>query len=61
MSTPTQADYDLLRQSIELGDNEEYHVDYDVLLEKKIMEIDPEWMNALREWNNQHGLGKWYA
>ena len=42
------------------GDSEDYHCEFDDLIEKRLMELDPEFMKALQEEYEKSGKSRWY-
>ena len=43
------------------GDSEDYHGTFDEILEKRLKELDPDFMKAMDEEYDQSGMSRWYA
>lgn len=59
MSLPTVDE--LKRLNGQLGDDEGYHAEFDILLEDKLLDLDREWLEAMRDAYRASGLSRWYA
>jgi len=59
MSTPTLQELALLKTA--LGDDEDYHSTFDDILEEKLMQLDPEWMTAMRQVYKDSRMRRWCA
>ncbi len=44
-----------------LGDSESYHGLFDDLLESRLQELDPKFMEAMKELYDKSGMSRWYA
>ena len=43
------------------ADDEAYHIEFDRLLEERLDQLDPEWMEAMRKEYDSSGAGRWCA
>ena len=43
------------------GDSEDYHGTFDDILEKRLKELDPEFVKAIDEEYDKSGMSRWYA
>lgn len=59
MSQPHEGTLIELRKII--GDDEAYHGYFDDILEAKLMELDPEWMTAMKKEYKNSGNRRWCA
>lgn len=59
MSKPSEEELQILMDVI--GDDELYHAEFDRLLEKKLMELDPEWMFDMRNAYRDSEMNRRYA
>ena len=59
MSKPTERELANLKR--EGSDSASYHVEFDALLEAKLMELDLEWMLAMDEQYKDSGCKRWFA
>lgn len=59
MSKPTKVELGLLRS--QQGDDEAYHAAFDALLEEKLLELDPEWLGAVKQEYADSGMKRWAA
>ncbi len=59
MSKPTAEELSKLRGAGR--DDERYHVYFDALLEAKLAELDPEWLEGMREEYDKSGNARWCA
>ena len=57
---PTDAQLERLR-TCSPKDSEYYHRYFDELLEERLMELDPEWMQAMKDEYDNSGKRRWYA
>ena len=42
-------------------DSEEYHVTFDEILEDRLAELDPEFMNRMKQMYENSNQSRWYA
>ena len=59
MSKPSQEIIDKLKAAE--GDDESYHVIFDDAIEAKLMELDPEWMKAMKKIYEKSDMARWCA
>ena len=59
MSKVTEYEKELLRK--ERGDSEGYHAVFDDLLEQKLKEVDPEWIEEMLKIYRESGEFRWFA
>ena len=59
MSKPTQREIEELVKYKD--DDETYHMVFDKLLEDKLKELDPEWIEAMLKLYQETNLARWYA
>jgi hypothetical protein len=59
MSKPSKEIIDRLKNEEE--DPEGYHGTFDSLMEDKLMELDPEWMDAMKKIAEDSEVPFWYA
>lgn len=45
----------------EEDDSESYHMKFDNIIENRLMELDPKFMEALKEEYERSGNDRWYA
>lgn len=45
----------------EEGDSEGYHFEFDLILEERLMELDPKFMKALHKLYRSSNEARWYA
>lgn len=50
-----------LNEYCEDRDHEGYHVEFDALLEKRLMELDPEWMETMKKVYEDSDMARWCA
>lgn len=43
-----------------IRDDAQYHSDFDSLVEKRLMELDPEFMLMMNDLYNESGCSRWY-
>lgn len=58
---PTPEQLQRLREDQDLGDSEGYHSTFDKLIEERLMELDPEWMDAMAKEYADSRMSRWYA
>ena len=46
---------------VESCDDEMFHVKFDEILEKRLMELDTHFMRAMRKLYKKSGLNRWFA
>lgn len=56
---PSEENLQRLRKQV--PDDEGYHGVFDDLIEARLMELDPEWMNAMKKEYEASGMSRWYA
>jgi len=61
VSIPTKEELTKLHKAEGESDDEVFHAEFDDLLEKKLMELDPEWMKFMEEFYGKSGLSRWCA
>lgn len=62
MSKPTKKELHQLNQHQSgWGDDEQFHSEFDNLLEDKLRRLDPEWMEKMSKIYRESGMGRWYA
>ena len=44
-----------------VGNDEIYHEEFDNIIEKRLMELDPDFMNAMQEEYKRSNMGRWCA
>ena len=59
MSKVTEEEVQILKD--EIGDSEGYHSVFDELLENKLSELDPEWLEEMRQLYYDSGCDRWCA
>ena len=59
MTLPTEQELQRLRE--QRGDDETYHATFDAVLEDKLRELDPAWMEAMENEYKESRMGRWYA
>ena len=59
MSKVSEDDKDRLRWAI--GDDESYHLRFDDILEEKLTELDPEWMEEMSALYEASDMSRWCA
>ena len=59
MSKPNKKIIDRLK-ALE-DDDEAYHGEFDLILEERLAELDPEWMKAMKKIYNDSNCSRWYA
>jgi hypothetical protein len=50
----------ILNESIRRDDDGRFHSDFDELIEKRLMELDPEFMCLMNDLYTQSRLSRWY-
>jgi len=58
MSKPTELE---LQELQDAKDDDTYHSVFDDILEKKLMELDPEWMTEISRIYQESGMARWTA
>jgi len=58
---PTVEELRGLKTANKVRDSEQYHYLFDEILEKKLMELDPEWMTEMNKIYDDSKMSKWYA
>lgn len=43
------------------GDDEEYHILFDTLLEQRLAKVDPAWMTMMRKRYKDSDMARWYS
>lgn len=51
----------ILDKPLKDGDDEDYHIKFDEILEKKLMELDPKFMRAMKKTYRKSNMSRWYA
>ena len=57
---PNKEHLQRLREQIPCG-AESYHWEFDQILEERLMELDPEWMQTMQDEYVKSGMARWYA
>lgn len=58
---PTTDELKPLQEAVEDSDDEAFHAEFDRAMENRLMQLDPEWMNALNKVADDSHMNFWYA
>lgn len=61
MSLPMEEELAQLRDYAARHDDETYHSLFDKLIESRLAELDPEWMEAMLKEYHESGMSRWCA
>lgn len=61
MSKPTEGELAPLEKAKNEDDPEAYHSEYDIMLEAKLRQLDPEWMATVDAYDDASEMPHWYA
>jgi hypothetical protein len=51
----------MLNKPLKDDDDESYHIKFDKILEKKLIELDPKFMRAMKKLYRNSNMSRWYA
>jgi len=60
-SEPTEAELSELKDFASKGDDEAFHAHFDDMIERKLRQLDPEWMKAMEKFYEKSGMDRWCA